>query len=706
MILKRVYFALAAIGFLAGCNDEAGELPVEFTISHVPASVFSSGFITDIVGNETAANILRTMNPLYTVQQFNWSFGGAPPYYSSYSLANGRVEYAHAAGLTGAGQTVSIVDTGFLASHVEFTGKSIALPPGVAALPVDDHGTSVASILAGVSTNGEIIGVAPGAGLLLGSFGSNTTRTAANNHAAAAGAIVQNNSWGFELDVTSANFQSLFSSGTGNTYYNSILNVAQNAVIVFAASNDETRVRSDIMAALPVLIPSIQNNWVAVINAIPTFTGTDITSGTIISSQCLDAAAWCMAADGNVQAATSTGSTDYDIAVGSSFAAPQVSGAIALLAEAFPGLNAEELRARLLASADNQFYEHSGYVEFAPGLRHGYNSQFGHGFLNMRAALLPIGGSYVPRSSGEAVALGEATILSAGMVGDVISRSLGNIDLVLVDGLGAGFDLPASVLTAQGLSRYDPLGAINDLMAAELSVGANRYFAPQKAFSDYATGQELSFQAEDMRFAMLVPDAQSQNVGLSVTRQFGSDDAPFRIGLSAMYEGAGFVGIQSMLSGEAISGTHAGATWEWGVPLAQNQRLAMSGSFGIALPEGGIGDLDLSPVSYNALKVNYSMDNIWGQGDRVSFGIGLPQAIQSGQASVTLPTARGAGGTVFDTIDVGLAPEGRQIDLSIAYGVALGRQSDLVFQAVRSLNDGNVAGLNSTETTIAWRLEF
>ena len=704
--MKKLIFTSLTASFLAACTPgEETNYPVSITISHVPSAVLSAFFVADWAPLEVAANALRTVNPLYTVQQFSW-WNGSPPIHDSYSLAHGRVEYAHAAGLTGAGQTISIVDAGFLTSHDEFFGKTLTLPTGGGALGVDDHGTAVASVAAGIATAGSMIGVAPGADLQLGSFNTNASRENANLQAIATGAIVQNNSWGFEIDATDANFQGIFSGTAGTNYFNSIKNLAQNAVIVFAVSNDNSRTNADIMAALPVLDPTLQNNWVAVINAVPVFSGATITSGTVISANCLEAAAWCMAADGSVYAATATGNFDYSDTYGSSFAAPQVSGAIALLAEAFPTLSAEELRARLLASADNSFYTHSGYVEFAPGLQHGFSPEFGHGFLNMKAALSPIGGSYLPRSGGGSVAADSPTTISTGMVGDAISLRLAQYDLVIVDGMGSGFDLPANVLAAQGIIKTDPLAAIDGLLVADLSSSKVDPFAQNSELTSYASGKQFAFDADDTRISLLVPSGDSDNYGLSVSREIGTGRSQLRLGLNALHEGDGFVGVQSLLPTETINGSHAGATWDWAIPVKSNQQIGLSGSFGLAMPEGNLTDVDMTAVSYNSVNLSYSMQGIWDRGDRVVLGVGLPQAIMSGQARFTLPVSRNSGGTVFNTVNVPLTPEGRQMDLSIAYGLPLSRQSDLVLRAVRSLNSGNVSGQNMTETTIGLRFEF
>ena len=88
----------------------------------------------------------------------------------------------------------------------------------------------------------------------------------------------------------------------------------------------------------------------------------------------------------------------YAFAFGSSFAAPQVSGALALLGQAFPTLSPAAMHARLLASADNVFtsFVSAGEVHVLDGVgsgtfNHDYSTESDHGFLDIRAALQPSG---------------------------------------------------------------------------------------------------------------------------------------------------------------------------------------------------------------------------------------------------------------------------------------------------------------------------
>ena len=707
---------LGIVSLVAGCKTDglSTEPGASFSgipvISHVNPSALSAAFVTDWSPFEAAANALRTSDSRYTVQkQDNWYFTSDHVLHNSYSLAHARVEYAHAAGLTGAGQIISIIDAGFLQSHAEFQGKPTPLTPGGAYDPgVDSHGTAVASIAAGSASSGQMIGVAPGARLQLGDFSSQWAMAAATVQAKNVGAIVQNNSWGYEIDATQANYNNVFSGSDGQAYRDALRGFAQGGVVVFAASNDTTRTSSDIMAALPKLDPSLEKSWITVVDAVPnTNADGNIVSASLISSQCFEAAAWCIAADGYIYGANASGNNSYSYVVGTSFAAPQVSGAIALLAEAFPSLSAQELRARLLASANNSFFNHTNYVEFAPGVKHGFSTKFGHGFLDMKAALSPIGGSFIARAAGGAVRVDHPILASGGLAGDALTRRLDKFDIDVVDGLGADFRRPASMLSAQGKVQHDPQAALLGLFATDLASPQADPFHDAQPFGATAAGQQFDFNAPDLQFSLLVPEnnAQTGNFGLAVSHDLTPGGA-LRLGLSALHEGGSFAGLRSRIPGESLSGTHAAATLEMAMPAGRNASFGLRGSLGIALPQGGTSELELSPVTYNSLSISYGARDVLGTGDRLTLAATLPQAIQSGTARMRLPVSRSGGTPVFADLNIPLAATGRQVDLSLSYGTSLAEGTDLLFSATRRINDGNIAGNNTAEATIGLRIAF
>jgi hypothetical protein len=132
---------------------------------------------------------------------------------------------------------------------------------------------------------------------------------------------------------------------------------------------------------------------------------------------------------------------------GTSFAAPQVSGSIAILAEAFPNHTPEQLVDRLLASAFNGFFTHEGATTFINGVDHGYNSEFGHGMVDLSAALLPIVTSSFAQSLmvGSSISAASVFDLSSSKAvlgpafGDSVATSFSGKTAYFYDALYGGF---------------------------------------------------------------------------------------------------------------------------------------------------------------------------------------------------------------------------------------------------------------------------
>lgn len=712
MLTRKSFAFLGAAVLLAGCQGENGPT-IEANLNLVRKSALTAGYVKSFKPFEAAARNLRNNTARYTFQKFTWGFGGSSKSYNSYYLDHSNAEYAHAVGLTGAGQTIAVVDAGFLTTHQEFAGKTITLPSG--GLPaVDDHGTGVAAVAAGSATSGSSVGIAPGADLVLGTYGSFTSTRQSTEQAIAAGAIVQNNSWGLvdnngvEFAATPSNYRNTFGSSAGQAYISSLKKFARNSIIVFAASNDESRTASDMMAGLPNVVSGLKTSWITAINGVPTVKNGRVKSASLLSSGCLDAAAYCMAADGTAKIATASSTSSYALNTGSSFAAPQISGAVALLAEAFPKLSAKEIRARLLASADNSFYKHTGYVKFAKGIKHGYNEKWGHGFLDIKAALLPIGQSFVPVTSGRSVKPGQPVLLSGGMSGDAIGRNLGNHDLLYLDTLGGEFKAPANILTAELRKRRDLGDSLNSLMSVNLDDTLVDPFHTESRFSSLAIGQEMEFELNQTQVAMLVPsDEDPYSYGLAVAQKFDVGSTALSLGVRTMREGDGFVGMKSLLDGERLAANHTAATLDWSVPFGNQNEIMVSGAAGVAVPDGQVSTASLSPVEFNSVRLSYSKRALFGKRDRLTLGVGLPQVVSSGSAEFSLPVSQSRSGvTRYNDVDVSLVPTARQVDLSIGYGFPVNDKSDVVLSAIHSLNSGNVAGFSDSVAAVAWRINF
>mgnify|MGYP003315969507 FL=1 len=207
----------------------------------------------------------------------------------------------------------------------------------------------------------------------------------------------------------------VFGSHT-STYLTALDNFQNNGVIVWSSGNFPNDTDVSNMAALPAYFNGTDDSldlsdaWISVMYA--EFTGTSLSGAstsdfTRRGNPCESAKEWCLVVDDRqIKAAgfiNGSGTSIYSTLQGSSMGAPQVSGMIALLGQAFPNHNPEQLTDRLLASANNLWFTPSGVTTFTThgaSIKHGYNDEWGHGVPDLYAALSPITSSSNPGSFG------------------------------------------------------------------------------------------------------------------------------------------------------------------------------------------------------------------------------------------------------------------------------------------------------------------
>jgi autotransporter-associated beta strand protein len=305
---------------------------------------------------------------------------------------------AHAAGFTGQGIRIGVVDSGVNRNHPALQGRVlnnltyIASPPNN--LSVDDvvgHGTAVSQIMAGKPFGNWPGGIAPGASIISariisdkppaddGSGQGNEVNGALglapiHQDLINRGAKIMNNSWGGLYWTNPA-----ATAPIADEYRPFI---AGNGGLVVFATGNESRPNPSSMAALPSQLGSggglpaadLERGWLAVA-AVDTDNPHQLAS---YSNACGVAMNYCLAAPGTV---TVTGTNDtptnpsYWNWSGTSFAAPQVSGAAALVWEAFPYFNNDLVRQTLLGTATDLG---------SPGV----DPVFGYGLLNVGKAVL------------------------------------------------------------------------------------------------------------------------------------------------------------------------------------------------------------------------------------------------------------------------------------------------------------------------------
>lgn len=348
-----------------------------------------------------------------------------------------NLAHAYARGYTGAGQLIAILDDGFQLDHPEIAGRVATTFPGANDMPIEEHGTHVAGIAAGTRDGTGMHGAAFGARLALYGFDYSPLMAIDRfNRASSEGAVVINNSWGFDdltTDVqaaiadgasTSDALANVVGNGTAadwNGFLNAMVDAQEaGAVIVFAASNFPSIGSIDISAGMPLVDSRLLGRWLTVVNV--------DSNDQVTSIGCGEARAFCIAAPGeNIVSALPI--DRLGALSGTSMASPLVSGAVALVVEAF-GLSPEEAVNRLLTTADRAFAAYDV-------------DEHGQGILDMDTATRPIGrlrvqseGS-VHRAAGPDLAA--TSLLTSRAFGDSVSRAFDGMPIAAFDDGGAAF---------------------------------------------------------------------------------------------------------------------------------------------------------------------------------------------------------------------------------------------------------------------------
>jgi hypothetical protein len=351
-------------------------------------------------------------------------------------------EAAWAAGATGAGQIVAVIDSGVDTSSPDLTGRvssdSTDLVTSRTSTAITGrHGTEVATVLAAGFNGFGQVGVAYGATILSvrvdepGTCSSsngcsfNTTDIATGlDYAVAHGAKIINLSLGLDTPSPVAIQQALQRA------------VAAGAVIVAAAGNDGPSAPNPIYPAAFASDSRYVGSIIAAgaLNA----AGTDIAS---FSNRAGSAANDFLLAPGeNVTADCTT--AGCSIVDGTSFAAPHIAGALALLLSGFPNLTGAQAVDILLRTADDLG---------APGT----DPIYGRGMLDIARAFAPVGSLSLASASGgltPASTSGGGTLTAvSGQAFGLAFKGLTNLKTVGFDDYRRMYPIDlSSALTAMG----------------------------------------------------------------------------------------------------------------------------------------------------------------------------------------------------------------------------------------------------------------
>ena len=454
------------------------------------------------------------------------------------------------------------------------------------------------------------------------------------------------------------------------------VNVKQDGVGRVDASSPE------FLAGLPARIPELRGHYIAVVatqqdGAIADF-----------SNRCGIAADWCIAAPGeDVRTAYfgphegESGARGWRESKGTSFAAPMVSGGLAVMKQLFRGqLSNTELVSRLFATAKKT------------GI-HADTSIYGQGLMDLGAATNPWGipafmgsgqavgaqggGDSVGQQGGGGVELSSTSLSLGSAMGDGLSEALAQQEIAAFDSLGAPFWFSAGSFTLPGegpslAARFQQFLApavehtIPESWQVDFQSGAPALEAGHLALTHGA--DRLSFHGPQGLSATLFQRPadydQSPLAGLAVS---WNPQALPALSLSAGYlhEQEELLGSQGSGAFGELSGHTLFLSTELDTTTPQGWELSAQGEVGMVTPAVARSQFinDISTLTSSAFRLQARKP--FSNGSAFRLALSQPLRVESGAASLSLPTGRTKEGLVVGTdLSAPLSPSGRQLDLT------------------------------------------
>lgn len=355
------------------------------------------------------------------------------------------------AGANGAGTTIAIVNSGINTANTEFAGRIATSSRDVAGSrglvnADDDHGTQVALTAAAARNNSGIMGIAWGAtvqmlradtpGSCTGSDGctfSDENIAAGMDAAVRAGARVINLSLGGDPGNATLRAAVARAAAAGVVVIVSAGNEGKSTDPAIDPTNPDPFAVSVLQAGSGnvIIVGSVNSSGLA--SDFSNKAGTSAASVLMAQGEEI----CCVYEGSTIKTTTNAQGTFVTVVNGTSFAAPQVSGAVALLAQAFPNLTGTQIVDLLLRTARD-----AGAT--------GTDAIYGRGILDIARAFSPQGTTGLAGTQ-VAVSLDGLAGTSSGAMGDALaSASLGT---VMLDGYQRAYKLNLAAGLRVGQAR-------------------------------------------------------------------------------------------------------------------------------------------------------------------------------------------------------------------------------------------------------------
>ena len=642
-----------------------------------------------------------------------------------YGLGLIGVEHQYAQRATGRGTLGAIYDSGIDLEHIDVGGIRLNLSHNYGGRSSDlselagegGHGTHVYGI-AGATRNGTgIHGVAPDADFMILKHKSinifdEIEFSNALRRVTDAGVDAMNNSWG----VRSINGRHVSPDEVLTPELEQQLrrSMRSGVSVIFATGNNVEGglVESGVMARLPLALPELEGNWLAV-TALGT--ASDLRSARIASfaNSCGTAMNWCLAAPGtNIRSLRVGGGTTEKS--GTSMAAPHVTGAVLVLKSRFPEMTTPEVHKILFDTA----------VDL--GVR-GVDRIYGHGALNFNEALAPQGIMTV--ELGETVdetttSLASSWMMESSITGDVLGKALSDRDILVTDRYDRGYfaNLGSRVATGSfdespevrtGLAaaffraseshpdlaesgfglRFDAFGPGHDVTRVAHADPIMSLVSQTKG-----TGFSMEFPVGKTRLSMAQATADNRGAfSLGAGLPFG-DDHVVTVSIGQARETDGLLGAKA-------HGAFAGLNSETVYGRAQadlvfGERVTLNGSVTAGQTSfSGSGVITDGRMDAQSAALGVSIADALMSGDQLSLALARPFAVSGGEMTIRGGTGISAAEAgvrtnrvsyAETTVPLGKADRAPEVHLGYLHGFETRRwdSADLAFGGVARLDGG------------------
>ena len=449
----------------------------------------------------------------------------------------------------------------------------------------------------------------------------------------------------------------------------------EKTIVVYAAGNDSDRVPG-LGAALPYFFPVLRDHTISVV-------ATDPATGLIAgySNRCgplpsdWDGARhgphYCLAAPGTVRGLQPNPNTPgrgnvVDGVSGTSFAAPIVSGALALMMEHFRGTRGNTaVVKRMLDTADRSGH----YAEL---------ETYGAGFLDIEAALSPVG----TLNAGQSARPLSRTMFHTPAVFGAVALRASDIELAVFDRQDFPFWIPlSSRITVRDIGR-SPVPVFTEHIgtAAGLDALGQRWTALGNAERSWSQGGRwvAGFGPTSASLAR-EPHSRGWGYGLSfnddgylgsrTSGAFGSDPRSGMSWISRTFE-------QELSAGWSVEAT---GTLAFGAPRYEKNAI-----------------FEASPSMLSALSVRIGTES-------TGFTLEQPLRAETGTGKFRIENGQIENGRrLYDEHRIRLRPDSREVRMTLrherdTYG---GR---IAFEAGATMNAGHAAGEHESHIGLAFR---